>query len=451
MSLLNDMLKDIDGDEKSPDKSTASALASNVTKQDKRGFILPVVALIAGGFYALVELNIFGIFPERKTASNFVIPEPVKLNSKWLEGGAHIKKEKEAQTELATEPKIAIPKSDQSMAATKEAKGNISSAEAVIAASVAVLPQLEPSESGIQTLLDKADQLIEKKHYTTPASDNALQYLKSVLLLAPQNKAATERLNAIKKEYLHMAERAREKGNVNAAQRYYEKASLTGLITPADIAYFVEQTREPELSVSQSGISGTSDSKKLKPQSDSDLVKSLQAQFDKYETIVLNRLRQGEALPLSTMALSEQYFNKRDRQSITELAQISKNDADVQNVLLAQKKVLDKQYENARALLDMEESSGELNIIRLRLLGATCQKLVDFVCAEQAYSRIMNTTKPELQDWLGLAVASDGVGNSSQAAEAYLQVLNNPIASDRVRQFARARVSELRSGQFKVR
>src|SRR5690606_513807 len=86
MSLINDMLRDLDGyTEASSDKQS---LQIDLTPEKKKTSVakrlwLPALAIVTVLYAVIFEWNGLGLFPEQKTTP-VEIPAPIALNSKWL-------------------------------------------------------------------------------------------------------------------------------------------------------------------------------------------------------------------------------------------------------------------------------------------------------------------------------------------------------------------------------
>lgn len=75
------------------------------------------------------------------------------------------------------------------------------------------------------SLLEKAEAAYKAKRLTTPVGDNAVSYYRQVLRLKPENEEAYRGLENIVGRYLHWASSAQQKGDINNAKVYIERAS----------------------------------------------------------------------------------------------------------------------------------------------------------------------------------------------------------------------------------
>lgn len=85
MSLINDMLKDLDRDQSAIESPLPSGLVEKKPEKsaNMRRFFLPGLALMAVAYAVVIEWNILGVMPDKKSAS-VEVPQPISLNSKWL-------------------------------------------------------------------------------------------------------------------------------------------------------------------------------------------------------------------------------------------------------------------------------------------------------------------------------------------------------------------------------
>ena len=88
----------------------------------------------------------------------------------------------------------------------------------------------------IEQLLARADDLMQARHLTTPAGNNAFEIFQRVLAIDPENKTGLSGIEKISLQYLAWAARAKRKNDWLNAGTYYEKALLVDPSSQAALA-----------------------------------------------------------------------------------------------------------------------------------------------------------------------------------------------------------------------
>lgn len=116
------------------------------------------------------------------------------------------------------------------------------------------------------------------------------------------------------------------------------------------------------------------------------------------------------------------------------------------------------QFINARAQLYLQqknpidalktlqhiELASSSNETYLSLLAATYQQLQSYADAVKVYQRLVAVNPEKAENWLGLALSQEKIGNPRLAIEAYQHALNKNTLKDSITSYIRLRLNELR-------
>ena len=199
MSLINDMLKDLDRETIQEKPVLPAGLRAKKTgaSASPRRLILPGLAAVAVIYALVVEMNVLGLMPEKKKPV-VDIPAPVALNSKWL----HVKPaETPAAVVIETVPTSAI--TEDVAAVDAEVYSVMPEQPAPPAAAPATVTDTHTSDNpAITPLLEAADRALAANQLTTPVGNNAYELFKSVLVIDPQNSDAIAGIGNIRQRYV---------------------------------------------------------------------------------------------------------------------------------------------------------------------------------------------------------------------------------------------------------
>lgn len=497
MSLINDMLKDLDQDQ----SSIASPLPSGLVEKkpeksaNTRRFLLPGLALMAVAYAVLIEWNILGIMPDKKSAT-VEVPQPIALNSKWLkqaesakalgidqpitaeppaaEASATNQKNPSTPQEpsaaiTAPEPSAEIPAKQASAEMPAEKTAVIASddpiksdtkntntddqfiAEEPSGEIIAGAPSAVDEIQAVQRLLNAAAQALAANRLTTPSGDNAYHLYKSALVIDPNNAAANSGIELIRQRYLNWLDKAVAENKIAAAQLYWQKAKNVGVDAATLSSYEAEfSSYEPAL-VSPS-TNKTADSALIAlPEAtitpaatpnDEELAERLRRDGLRYEQDALRLLRQMPNAVQSSVALADLYVDRRAVAELQRLVELLKNQP-AQNYVAAHLQVLDGQEAAALNMLTATEYSGDAERQRLRLLAGLRQKAGEHSAAMKLYATLVTSAPDNVSDWLGLAVSADKGKLTGTALNAYEKVLLLRHPDQRVMQYARQRQQDL--------
>lgn len=488
MSLINDMLKDIDRDQSSGESPMPNGLVEKKPEKTAgvRRFLLPGVALTAVAYVVLIEWNVLGIMPEKKSAT-MDIPQPIALNSKWLkqaeapaEAGiehpaavatqmdtttvvnpqnstaiqdtsTELRSDSLAVTDLtkALAEEVGPQKSDTANAVVAEAditkqfvpEQESESQEAVIKESPVID---QPQSVAIQRLLDAATGALVENRLTTPAGDNAYQLYKSVLVIDPDNATARSGIETIRQRYLHWLDKALAENKTTAAQMYWQKARSVGVDVPTLSSYETALNSSPKKADAAPTLVTLSEAT-ITPAiipNDEELAERLRRDGLRLEQDALRLLKQMPNALQSPVALADLYVDRRAVADLRRLAELLKNQP-AQNYVMAQLMVLDGQEQAALDALTASEFSGDAEQQRMRLLAGLRQKGGEHDAAMKLYATLVTAAPDNVSDWLGLAVSADKGKLIGTALNAYEKVLLLRHPDQRVMQYARQRQQDL--------
>jgi len=91
--------------------------------------------------------------------------------------------------------------------------------------------------------------------------------------------------------------------------------------------------------------------------------------------------------------------------------------------------------------IDLSNNSNETY---LSLLAATYQQLQFFADAAKVYQRLASINPEKAENWLGLALSEEKLGNPKLAREAYAQALSKNTLKESVTDYVKQRLTELR-------
>lgn len=102
------------------------------------------------------------------------------------------------------------------------------------------------------------------------------------------------------------------------------------------------------------------------------------------------------------------------------------------------------QAQEAMQLLSIQPPPVSIDSEYHDLLATAQLSTMDFVSAAKSYQALVQQNRSEARWWYGLAAAFDGQGREAEALQAYQQALNLPSLSAGLRQRSEQRVTELR-------
>jgi len=462
MSLINDVLKDLDGKAPVRVEDFPSGLSSApASRPTGRRWLLPALAGVAVIYALVVEFNVLGLFPE-KTSVAVEIPQPIAFNRNWMQQGPAAT-EVVAQTVTPAEASLAPVESHSSEAeipspyAVIEDAAPATSVESENTALVASdVDATAPAESALsQTeylapLLQAAEAALRDKRFTTPAGDNAYQYFRSILLLVPDHPQAVAGISEIQQIYLNWLEQALADQRLDAARDYWLKARNVG------VEESVLRTYEDRIKVS-SPIATRESAPESSPVKSSirragagvadDLSAAVRLQRDGLvvgEARALRWLEEGTPVEQTAVVLADFYAARGDVGKLIQLQQLLlRRDSAAATFVSAHLAARQQNFQAAVEQLTSASFTGQAEERRQRMLAGFYLQLQRYTEALPIYSDLVNLASGNVNDWLGLAVCADAQQLSSVAQNAFFQVLRLTHPDSRVMAFARQRHQDL--------
>ncbi len=456
MSLINDMLRDLEPESESALESQSSA-ADRSPPQKKlisfKKYLLPILALLAGVYFVVFELNLFHL--KSKATAPIEIPKPIAMNSKWLNVNENPAKDDNSggaeNTPMSNTAQKAIPVESHIEIEVDLNESELDPTQYQETVIKHVDPHSDhPDDFGgaISRLLDEAKRALTNDQLMTPAKHNAYQLYNSVLLLDPENLGAKQGLRAIRSRYIEMAKNAEARGLTARAQGYLKRAKIIGPWQD-ELTLDVPSNNNPSPhSIDQTSRAQIQETKRV---SDPQLANKIQHQFStSLKQLAFNKMSAGEMMPLTGLALADVFTQAQDLAQLRQLEQaIADQQPSLKVYVNVQAMVVQGEFERARELLSQSNFNGVIKIPALRLLSAVCQKLGDLQCAERGYEAIVKSGEVQVSDWLGLAVCLDRLNRSGDALIAYQQIEKYHYQNAQVERFVRQRIADLSSYSYR--
>jgi tetratricopeptide (TPR) repeat protein len=463
MSLINDMLQDLDRSDARDTRVLPAGLASGKppSAASSRRYLLPGLAAVAVVYAVIVEWNLLGLMPA-KTAPAMDIPQPISINSKWLKltaapNAAIENEEPVTQLKPAAQLKpvaqlngatvaVDVSADDRSQPAPAVEESPAAMSVPAISIATASVPTTSISASAVEPLVAAGERALAANRLTTPVGDNAYELFKSALLLDPHNAAAQAGVETIRQRYLTWLEHALASGRTGAAQAYLQKARNVG-VEPAVLATYeprLPQAPQQEASEPVVDVRPKAVITPAKMADDATVADRLRTVGLRAETEALGLIREARAVPQTAVALADLYVERQARNEMFHLAELLTNKTEsAYAYVAAQLWLFDGQERRSIDALSTVEFSGLAERQRQRLLAGLRQRAGDYGQAMELYSQLVAASPDSVADWLGLAVSADRSNLLNTALDAYEKVLLLRHPDSRVMQFARQRQQDL--------
>lgn len=458
MSLINDMLQDLDR----ADLQEKPVLPAGLTAEkpsssaSPRRYLLPALAGIAVVYALLVEWNLLGLMPEKK-APLVEIPQPIALNSKWLNQAPSTAAPAVAAT---AEPVSGLADVATTEVETQSENPVIKNIPPVVQADTpatlepkAVEIELIPAASTVEPLLDAARLALAANRLTTPVGDNAYELFKSALVLDPQNAAAEAGVETVRQRYLTWLDQALSDNRAAAARMYLQKARNVGVDHTILAGYENRLAQTPAANETGPGAHESATAVQILPQvaitpakiaDDTEVAERIRSSGLRAEAEALELVKRGRGVAQSAVALADVYAERQARSQLQQLANLLANKTESSYAYVAaQIWLLDGQESRAKDALSSVEFDGLAERQRQRLLAGLRQRAGEYGSAMELYTQLVAISPDSVADWLGLAVSADRSGLTNTALEAYEKVLLLRHPDQRVTQFARQRQQDL--------
>lgn len=442
MSLINDMLQDLDVDQgKSKPTSIGSQSVVSSSPIRFKSFLLPTMAILAIAYFLIVEFNVFGVMPERQQLHE--VPKPIAMNPKWLAVASD--DGKQSTTSIDTSSALTVKSIPIESAITVDVVMPAVSEPSVVTHSEANAVAAEKvNNHAIDILLGEGRLALQEDRLMTPESRSAFQLFHSVLLLDAENTSAKQGLKAVHARYLELAHAAEQRGQDTLNRHYLQRANQISPVGETLRSHTLKRS-EPSYVPREARTAGSMDISETAKPNDGYLAGRIRTNYQtSLKDQLIKEVTLGHPMPLATVALADHLARANDIDSLTQFSMALFNiNSNSQPYVAAQAAIVAGDLDKVKGLLAGLNSSDKIFIPSLRLLSAICQKQQDFTCAIKGYQQLVNSSEAQASDWLGFAVSLDNVGNSQGALQAYRKIENAGHSDPRVVRYIRQRIGEL--------
>lgn len=465
MSLINDMLKDLDGRRADEQVGLTADIPASGRRIGKR-MILPVLAAVAVLYFLIVYMDLFGLFRDRDDLTAEKIPEPISMNSRWLhvevEQGAAVTLEGPSSHVTAAHSD-AVPSADENRDVTATESGGVGGSPNERQTADLGPPSGKTdsdaqmrSDTEVAKLLREAEAALQRDHLMTPSQRNAYQLFNAVLVLDKAHPEAVQGLMNIHDRYIALAEEAQSRGDRAQADLFVRRAEMIAPVPDAIRVGLIQDSRESSTSVDPPTKRNptkrktlSNDKIKIQPVSrlsDSQWVDRLRSNSSTHVLEeVFDLLEQGRELPLTTHFLADQFVRENQPHQLKKLARWVPIDSAGGLYVAAQQAIMAEDFHSVKSILRNVGTQNPVAADELRLRSAVCQKMRDYQCAARGYQELVGSPFSDINDWLGAAVSLDALRRSHGALSAYQRVADVPHPDPAIADFARRRAAELSS------
>lgn len=461
MSLINDMLKDLDGNPAG--RRPVSRPPAPVEASSWRACLLPGLAVICVIYWVMFEWNIFGILPDSSQVPAGV--ESVPMDQSWL-------------GQLQQAEAILAARERESAAVDSEEAGNTFEpiASGVPVATAAVGPHGRSTQAQIQTpdpvngssapvarlsraqlpitqeadqaivqrLLQSAEQALAADRLTVPESNNAFYFYSTILLADPANEMALQGIERVRQRYLALIDGEISRNQPELARRYLDGAARAGL----DGGTLAQRRANLENAVYQAAAPGPAAQRVAtgSPQRmDRNLARALQQKgLAGREQQALQWIENGAAITRTVLALTGLYSEMGATVRLQHLQdQLAARQMDLQILPAAHMHWIARDTDLAIRRLQETQFSDAAELARLRLLAGLLQETGAFEAASDTYAKLVDLPGATSNDWLGLAVTLDAQNRHHAAWQAYQNLAGQQLPGGDIANFVQQRLNDL--------
>lgn len=433
MSLVNDMLRDLDARQAVEDRDSGiSQPLTMPSRGDGRGVLGGIaVALLFAGFIAGY---VFIQQPQKAEA-----PSPAQA----------------MPTAPAKVPSLPAQEAEPPLPVTQPAQTTPEVSAPVAANDEAGKESVSAHTSAVEQLLAVAEQALAEDRLTQPPVNNAYALYSHVLLLAPDNQNALAGVERVQARYEQLVREAVQMQDRIQAQQYLQRAALVGM--PAErLAALRAIVQEPvkdqlvakrETAQAEAVVEPASGApvkthaltiEKSWPSREADAVAKANR--------LLQQGRQGEAIATLQPVVSG--YSKTEAAALLlfdiylssgGLDQARSLQSQVQSPVLKryfEAKLLTEtgRQSDALALMEQQNPVGPVTEPWLALQAALYQQAGAPEQALALYQRLVQMDREQVTYWLGLGVAAETAGQPNQALQAFvaanqLRSVNTAVSS----------------------
>lgn len=419
MSLLNDMLRDLDQQRGAGNRTPSEPIIATAVprKVALKHWWLPVTALLAVGYFVVAEKNLLGFSPSPQ--QNYLeVPKPSSVNSEWL-AEMEQQEQRSVAAKLALANENAVPfmgnsSPDEPANKPREVSG------APVSDGHSLTNNLEAgglegdAHSGVYPVVALPTAANSPQLAAPPPTVNAETGSRTLPdvdanPLPANSRPATEAISAA-------------------------PAPTTSLVRAASATAQIPRSPPPAPRVT------------LSPEDrDYSIARDLNA-----NTLALREdaawvwLREGAVIDQTAFALADLYRARSHFGKLQDLRDLLAHRApNLVPYVLAQQALLEQDWPAAIRALGNARFQGPAEAQRLRLLGGIYQNTQQYPQALDVYSQLVGRRDAQVNDWLGQAVALDALGNRQGARDAYRRVHQMQHPDPQVNTYAQRREYEL--------
>ena len=426
MSLLNDMLKDLDKNQSSGASPPPADSQAKTRRLQLKSLVLPLLAGLLVVYWLLVEMNLLGLIPQQGAQPE--IPEPMAANADWLARMETLKKQKE-----------------ESKAGVSEPVQDLSS-------------ELVAESAELSQLLDLADRAFADGRLIQPLHESALPLYMAALALEPDNLKAREGIRRVQSSMLSRIDSHIALANYDTAKEQAELAKSVFIEEPflksiENKLTEIEKVYRSKTKARVPNMADVKDTRSVPPsltekQKDRKLAKNIQAQgVYAVEAKALAWINASSENSRTVIALADEYRRYQAAEGLVRLGNLlKKNNSPLVSYVQANSALLHNDMETARRLLEDHRYQGAADIARQRLLAGMYQSQKNFEKALPLYEFLVNSSQANVNDWLGFAVVSDAKKKPTAALTGFQRVIQLGHPDPKVMQYAESRIQKLSRG-----
>ncbi len=446
MSLVNDMLKDLDA--RNADESARMPDAIALPMMEDRG-ANPIFILTLFTIALAVAVYLFGkVVPP--TTDNDLLAEQPPAAQQPADTVAVNTENATALAALRDLPPTAMGSAEEPVyepAALDELDPPADSGTASVQQSL-----VDNTESDrVDQLVAAAQAALFKERLTTPVNDNAWLYVQQLLAIDPTNTAALALQNTIVEHYIGLIDKQLAAANLSRAERLVARAASVNAGAPqlqqrmdrlkALQARVAEQVAAPPAVASVAPVI-------TRPSDDTQVLASAQANWAHgNRNAAIDQLAAFIAKSPTTAAvrvqLFEWYAQTGQWAQAEALLQNTPGVTDADKTLMTAKLLVARNDDvQAMRLLVENAPAFEQHAGYYAYLAGLYQKAGHHQAAANLYRQLLQMDNEQSTYWLGLALALDGLQNQ-QALQAYRQVERNGQVNADVQRYVSQRIDEL--------
>lgn len=462
MSLLNDMLNNLDTRRQQPGPAGKVLTTRQEPDQPKRPPLLLIGFLLAAGLSAGIILNQYHVLDPGQATVSRTTTQPEQADNPPIVISPPARPTREIQsTPVSTSSSNKTEDLSGPHASTSQQSADAAANTALYVAAAASEDQDRAKE--IQRLLSEAESALAQTRLTTPANDNAYDRYRRILDLDPEHPAALAGLDRIVAVYLRLARSHFISNDLERTKVLIERAQQVDGDNPEFIT-LTEQVRVAEESANKQKTTSPSttgstvtdtEAAMTNVRQTSSIVKRERKLLDEVESL-LQRGEIDEARSRLEQFLVSHPDSVRAIERLFRLY-LQMGELDMAGGLLeyssqlppstfiklgAQLKVQLGNLNEAVRMLERGVRNNE-DPGYFALLAGLYQKTGRFRKATTYYRRLLNNDPEQGAYWLGLAVSLDSLGDYREALQAFKRARTYGSYEGDIQRYIEQRIQKL--------